>query len=132
MTLPQRIEALMEADKTRTPDNWQQKNDYENSTVIGAIDGPDDGVYHYDVVAECGDGKAGNSDAKFIALSSQTPQLVRELLGVIAVQAAVIDFYGSASDDELASDDGKAALQALNASADLVMMAKKLTTTKGE
>ena len=65
-----------------TPGPWQAKNEYEPLTIIGNIDGPDEGWMRYTDICEVADGEEALANARVMIAA---PELLEALKGVVRV-----------------------------------------------
>ena len=96
---------------------WQSQHDFDMEGVcriIGAIDGPDDGRFHYRVVCEIDpdgslDAKEQYANARLIAAA---PELYEALSGILAMVEDMAAIFPIKLDDEglSAMDRARAAL----------------------
>jgi hypothetical protein len=62
-----------------TPGPWQSKSDYEPMTIIGNVDGPDDGEYHYTPICEVEPTLFPDENAANARLIAAAPELLKVL-----------------------------------------------------
>lgn len=130
-----RIEALMEADKLRTQGNWRK------DAAIGGLENSMpriDACTYGETPSDMGfmplyshDWKTtikwlNEEDLEFICLSSKTPQLVRDLLRVIAMQEQALSYARPLAKTVRVPVVDEMVDAALLTSAPLVETAKKL------
>jgi hypothetical protein len=67
-------------------DDWQQKHDFDREgllTIIGNIDGPDDGQFHYTTICEEVGGRTPEEALANANLIAAAPELLRELMRAV-------------------------------------------------
>lgn len=62
-----------------TPGPWQIKSEYEPLTIIGNVDGPDDGQYHYTPICEVEETLFHDENAANARLIAAAPELLAAL-----------------------------------------------------
>jgi hypothetical protein len=72
--------------------DWQVQSEYEPLTVIGNVDGPDEGHYTSDPICEAADTEDGPAIAKFLTLA---PDMYHELLDC---RERLLVFLGASSE----------------------------------
>jgi hypothetical protein len=77
-----------------TPGPWQIKSDYEPLTIIGNVDGPDDGQYHYTPICEVEPTLFPDENAANARLIAAAPDL-------LAALECVMSLYGDGFADDV-------------------------------
>jgi hypothetical protein len=81
-----------------TPGPWQIKSEYEPLSIIGNVDGPDDGQYHYTSICEVEPTLFPDENAANARLIAAAPELLAALVkieGLADEHARAGDHHGT-------------------------------------